>query len=111
MEEKVVVKLVDFSKTPGGRYRSDGKFSGQEFRDDILSKSLEEAIRDDKMLQVDLDGTYGTPYSWLEEVFGGLGRKYGKEVVQKHLELISEEEPDLIDRIIKDISVCYWTGN
>ena len=66
----------DFSKTPGGRYRRDGEYSGEEFRDDILDPKLSVY----ELLIIDLDGPIGFTTSFLEEVFGGLVRKYGPQI-------------------------------
>ncbi len=35
-ETRVVDVAKDFSRTPGPRYRADGPFSGEEFREDFL---------------------------------------------------------------------------
>lgn len=61
----------DFSRFPGGRYRSDGPNSGERFRDDIL----EPALRSGDAITLVLDGVRGLPSSFLEEAFGGLVRK------------------------------------
>ena len=60
----------DFSRVPAGRYRRDGRFSGERFRDDFLVKALHEHQR----ITVNLDGTEGFGSSFLEEAFGGLVR-------------------------------------
>lgn len=60
----------DFSPYPGGRYPEDGKFSGQEFRDNFLIPRLEA----NEPFIVQLDGTRGYGSSFLEEAFGGLVR-------------------------------------
>lgn len=65
----------DFSQTPGGRYRKDGRFSGEEFRDDILVPALRTAISQGDHVNVLLDGTFGYAASFLDEVFGGLVRE------------------------------------
>lgn len=96
----MTIKISDeFSLTPGARYRSEGKFSGEEFRDDLLIKKYEEAKRANDKLIIDLDGGYGYPTSFLEEAFGGLARKYSPEEVIEVLEFISNDEPSLIDEI------------
>jgi len=61
----------EFSKFPGGRYRSKGVFSGEEFRDEFLIP----ALKAEKLVVVQLDGTEGYGSSFLEEAFGGLVRK------------------------------------
>lgn len=63
----------DFSRTPAGRYRTDGPRSGECFRDDYLLPLL----RDGKKVVVELDGVEGYGSSFLEEVFGGLVRVHG----------------------------------
>lgn len=70
------IKVSDWSKYPGGRFRRDGKFSGEEFRDDVLYPKLRAAIEAGDGIIVNLDGTAGYASSFLEEVFGGLSRKH-----------------------------------
>ena len=65
----------DFSPVPAGRYRSDGEFSGQRFREEYLKPKLEEATKDDPLI-VDID-CEGFGSSFLEEAFGGLVRQEG----------------------------------
>jgi hypothetical protein len=61
----------EFSEVPFGRYKTDGTFSGEFFRDDFLIPKL----RTDDEVEVILDGTEGYGSSFLEEAFGGLVRK------------------------------------
>ncbi len=70
--EKVVNIAQDFSRTPGGRYRTDGPASGEEFREEFLVP----AMGRDAVLVVELDGARGYPSSFLEEAFGGLVRQF-----------------------------------
>lgn len=58
-----------FSRTPAGRYRKDGPFSGEQFRDDVLVPALRQGA-----VEVVLAGAAGYPSSFLEEAFGGLVR-------------------------------------
>lgn len=60
----------DFSPFAAGRYYSDGPFSGQRFREEILLPTLGE----NENVTVDLDGTLGLGSSFLDEAFGGLVR-------------------------------------
>lgn len=89
----------DFSDTLGGRTYTDGKFSGQEFFDRLLKDKFQEAIEKDEILQIDLDGTYGYPSSFLDQSFGELARVYGVEVVQERLKFISDDEIELENRV------------
>lgn len=61
----------DFSKMPCVRLRKDGKKSGQEFREDVLVRALNE----NEKVVVDLNGVLSLGSSFLEEAFGGLIRK------------------------------------
>lgn len=63
----------DFSDVPIGRARSDGEFTGEAFREDLLIPRLRKASADDPLV-VELDGAEGYPSSFLEEAFGGLVR-------------------------------------
>lgn len=100
-----VVRVSDWSETPGARYRSNGPHSGEEFRDVVLIPAFDHAVAEEAVLLVDLDGGYGYAAGFLEEVFGGLARRYGVDTVLGHLRIKTEEEPRL-DREIRG----YITG-
>jgi len=96
----MIIKISkDFSETPGARYRNDGKFSGEEFREDILIKHYEAAKQKGENLTIDFDGGYGYPTSFLEEAFGGLARIYSPVEVLRVLNFVSNDEPTLIDEV------------
>lgn len=96
----------DFSFTPGSRYVGEGEFSGEEFRRNHLKPAIELAIRDNFKLLIELDGTAGYGTSFLEEAFGGLIRedRIGYEAINTHIELVSLEEPYLIEDINQYLS-------
>jgi len=79
----------DFSRTPGGRYISDGPFSGELFRERLLVPALRGALSSKGKVVVVLDGTRGYLSSFLEESFGGLVREHGftKHQLDRILEL------------------------
>lgn len=93
----------DFSETPGARYRLEGDFSGEEFREDILKPKFEEIKETNEKLIIELDGGYGYPTSFLEEAFGGMARIYGSKMIKDKLEFISNDEPSLVDEILSYI--------
>ena len=96
----IITISTDFSDTPGARYKSEGKFSGEEFRETLLVPKFCEAVESGKKLTINLDGSYGYPTSFLEEAFGGLSRIYGAKAVLKILEFISHDEPSLVQEIL-----------
>ena len=89
----------DYSDTPGPRYKKDGEFSGEEFREILLEPKFLEAKNNNEKLIINLDGGYGYPSSFLEEAFGGLARKYTSKAVLEILDFISLEEPLLVSNI------------
>jgi hypothetical protein len=97
--EKLTLRVVEFSRTPGFRKIKDGPFSGELFLKDFLRPRFQKALDQNAILVVDLDGTAGYGTSFLEESFGGLSREHGAQTVFDHLEVISEDEPYLADDI------------
>lgn len=71
----------DFATTPGGRFRRHGRFSGEQFREEVLFPQIELSRSKNEKVVIDLDGVAGIPSSFLEEVVGGLIRKYGHPIV------------------------------
>lgn len=88
----------DYTKRPGGRFISDGEYSGQDFRERLLLPKYMEAKREGEKLCVNLDGGYGYGSSFLEEAFGGLVRELGS-IDSSLIEIVSEEEPQLVEDV------------
>jgi len=93
----------DFTTTPGARYKTDGPFSGELFREKLLEPLFKDQTASEEIV-VDLDGTAGYATSFLEESFGGLARKFGKTRIRQRLKFKSEDDPSLIIEIEKYIS-------
>ena len=89
-DSKIHLKITNFTNTPGGRYIKDGPCSGEEYFETIL----EPALLNYEEVLLDLDGTYGYPIGFLDQVFGSLT----KEQTMK-IKFVSEEDPELIKRI------------
>ena len=91
MTIKQIDVAQDFSKYPAGRYRGDGDFSAENFRETFLLPALQN-IGYEKVV-VKLDNVAGYSSSFLEETFGGLVRsnKITKEEILKKLSLESED--------------------
>lgn len=89
-----VLKVADFAKFPGPRYKSLGKYSGEEFREAVLIPAIEEQ---GDSLVVDLDGVFGYGSSFLEEAFGGIVRKGldHKTIIKIVGNLKCTEQPEL----------------
>lgn len=110
--EKETIKISiakNFSEYPGGRYKTDGSASGEEFRDRILIPKLKEASQKDTIVEVNFDDVCGFGSSFLEEAFGGLIRSKAvkPDLVNDRLKLTTENEDvedfvDLAYRYIKE---------
>ena len=88
----------DFAKHLGARYRSDGKNSGQEFREDVLAPAFEA----NEMVVLELDSIGGYSASFMEEAFGGLVRQFGLESVNAKLRF------DALDRAYLVPIIQQW---
>lgn len=66
-----LINLADFSTTPGGRFREHGKYSGEEFLEDVLLPILDKH----EVVEVELGDCVGITNSFMEEVFGGVIRR------------------------------------
>ena len=90
----------EFTDLPGGRYESQGPFSGEEFRRDYLIPYYDLSVFNKEKLVVDLDGGYGYGCGFIEESFGGMVRYgYSAKELLKNIEYISNDEPGLPDKI------------
>lgn len=96
---KIISVLDDFTEYPGLRNCSISEYSGEEFYHKILNKEFKEAYEKKYKLTVSLDGTGGYASSFLDEAFGNLVYDFTLDVVSKHIEIISDEEPHWKDMI------------
>jgi hypothetical protein len=61
----------DFSRYPAGRYKSDGPYNGEKFREEFLLPALRGGA---EKVVVEFNDARGYGSSFLEEAFGGLVR-------------------------------------
>ena len=88
-----VIRVVEWTRTPGSRHRDQGPWSAEQFREEVLRDALDRAIEAGGTLTIDMDGTAGYLPSFLEELFGGLSRRHGTAVVERHLRIIHTDDP------------------
>lgn len=93
---------TEYTDTLGLRYRTQGPYSGEDFRETVLIGLLQKAKDNNDVVEINLDGTYGYPTSFLEEAFGGLVRKYKDPTVRQYFSFICTDEPSLLDEIEED---------
>lgn len=92
----------DYTDTPGARYRRDGEYSGEDFRESLLLPGIRAAQQTGEKLSIDFAGGYGYPTSFLEEAFGGLVREHGISAAElkRVLILTSDDEPSLVREVL-----------
>lgn len=100
MEKQEHLLLIkEYSQSPGPRYVEQGDDSGEDFYYSKLNKQFYKTFQDNAILTVNLDGTDGFASSFLDEAFGNLVYDFGKDNVDQHIEIISEEEPEWKDML------------
>ena len=104
----VIIRVVEHTRSPGGRFVSDGPFSGEWFRNEVLVPALKDTLERAEQLVVLLDGTSGYGSSFLEEAFGGLVRYnlFPREKILSSLDVRSTDPlyypyKILVDRYIR----------
>ena len=95
----------EYTTKPGPREEKLGKFSGKNFRETVLYKMVIECFEKNEKLEINLDGVYGYPESFLEESFGGLIRNHNinKDKLLHSLVLVCTEDSTTIEKILQYI--------
>ncbi|MCY4289621.1 MAG: STAS-like domain-containing protein [Aestuariivita sp.] len=80
-EDTTIDVANEFNRWPAGRFRRDGRYSGERFREELLVP----ALKKQGTVTIEMDGAAGYGPSFLEEAFGGLIRKegFGKNVLSR----------------------------
>lgn len=90
-----LLRVISYTRTPGGRRRSEGPGSGEEFRDMWVIPALQEATKRSHLLMLDMDGVRYYPAAWLDEVFGGLVKRTSLPYLSRVLRISSKDDPGL----------------
>lgn len=107
--EKSVRKIAvsSYSMDPGPRYVRQGADSGEDYYHKILNQAFYQAVKNNSILEVNLDGTDGYASSFLDESFGNLVFDFSLDLVKENLRIIFDEEPEL-KKMIEDETFIEW---
>lgn len=98
MNKEIEINLrKDFNPSPAGRYITDGKFSGERFRNEFLVPNLKKYNK----VIINLDGLDGIGPSFWDEAFAGLIIKenYSIEQILEKIEFKCCDDIYLVDYI------------
>lgn len=113
MYDKYKINVAkDFSEYPAGRYRTEGKATGEAFLNDHLMAKLTAAIYEKVILVIDLTGMNGYPSSFISGSFGKftyelgklIGKKEASELVLNHIRFICEDSNVKIQAFTDEIN-------
>lgn len=90
-EQQFEIRIEDFSRFPGGRYRSKGRFSGEAFRDDILNDALE----NHEVILVNLTEARVLLPSFIDEAFGPFIANVGEAKFRERVKFVFREDTDM----------------
>lgn len=110
MNKVITIELAsEFSKYPSGR--TNGKFNGTIFREQILWPYL--SSNETEKVIVKLDGILMRGSSFFEESFGGLIRVNNMELsnIKNKLEIIYKIKPSFVNQIWKYIEEADRANN
>lgn len=82
-----------FSKWPGGRKRSNGTHSGEEFREDVARALLDKY----EVVVFDLSGSAGYSSGFLDEAFGGLVKYFGLADIKRRVRIEANDDPGAVE--------------
>jgi len=84
-----------FSRFPGGRKRSHGPKSGQEFWEEVTSVLL----RNYDLIRFELTGAAAYSTGFLDEAFGEIGREIGLKEATRRVEFVASDDPQAVETI------------
>lgn len=94
-DTQTVYVAKEFTPYPSGRYRDDGKYSGEVFRDDVLLTKIKEHDK----IRVCIDDVGTLPSSFWEETWGGMVRMgMSVEEIEKKFDVYTTES-ELIEYV------------
>lgn len=95
-----IIFLKDFTKYPGGRFKTDGPYSGEHFKDYILTE-----LKKYDTITINLDGVLGLPHSFIDGCFFDLIDYIDRIKVE------SIEFPEEAQMIKEDYNLTAYLGD
>ena len=99
-----IIIAEEFSDTPGGRMIAEGDFSGELFREDLLLPRYKKALEKHEKLEIDFNGAFGYPPSFLDEAFGGMVKILHERNVLDNIIIISNDDLTIERKIKKYVT-------
>jgi hypothetical protein len=102
-----VLRVLDFTETPGPRYIDQGPSSGEQFYLDVLNQQFADCIKHKRSLSLELDGVAGYPSSFLDQALGELVYDFSADLVKRYLKFKTIRFASRLPRIIND-TIPNW---
>lgn len=99
LKELIINVKKDFNYILGGRERRVSAHSGEEFRETFIDPNFEKYDR----ITINLEGVLGVPVEFIDEVFGSVARRYGKEMTLKKFNFLAPND-FTIEKILFNIN-------
>ncbi len=88
--------IKEFTKYPGPRFIRLGKYSGEQFREDVLRPVFE----NDERIDIDATGVLGFGPSFLDEAFSPLAEEYKLDVFKEKILFHSDNDKNLYEKMM-----------
>ncbi len=95
--------IEQFTKYPGPRFIRLGKYSGEQFREEVLKPIFE----NDESIDIDGTGVLGFGPSFLDEAFSPIACKYGLEIFKEKVKFHSDNDTKLYEKMMSYVLRYY----
>lgn len=92
---KIRIALREWTRFPGGRFKTDGEHSGEEFRE----KFLEMPIRRGEHFEIDFNGIFTAGWSFMDESLGHYVTELGEDEFRNRFTIIANDDPDILEEL------------
>lgn len=89
----IIIRMKDYTLSPGGRDTLGGASSGECFYNDVLKPKFELAVKSGDSLLVDLDNVEGYSTAFINGSFGKLAQNFPVAQIQAILKLQALDDP------------------
>lgn len=99
-KQTVNIRLADWTRFPGGRFKEDGEHSGEEFRE----KFLADGVTAGSDFEIDFNGIFTVGWSFLDESLGYYVKELGEPEFRNRFRIIADDDPDIpgeLETVIK----------